>query len=90
MCIEVKKKGGGKTISLISYFEVTRQGRGITKKRAEDLAVLFAGYPFDPTVEAIDRTRLAEARSEATRPYRKVSFNKNTCSTVSNTQIVRR
>lgn len=29
MCIEVR--GGGKTISLISYFEVTRQGRGITK-----------------------------------------------------------
>lgn len=48
--------GENKTISLISYFEVTRQGRGITKKRAEDLAILFAGYPFDPTVEAIDRT----------------------------------
>lgn len=42
------------------------------KKRAEDLATLFAEYPFDPTVEAIDRTRLAEARSEAAGLYRKV------------------
>jgi len=42
------------------------------KRRAEDLATLFAEYPFDPTVEAIDRTRLSKARSEATCLYRKV------------------
>jgi len=42
------------------------------KRRAEDLATLFAAFPFDPTLEAIDRQQLHEARREAARLYRKV------------------